>query len=210
MRFTRVDETMLRAHSRITADDVCYFLYEYTSRKNYKFSATNQLITNLKHKPGHPGYRHKQNAIRSSALDLASAINEAWLLGATLVPVPPSKAVGDPEYDDRMERIARGIRQGQDVRCLVRQTVSTEAAHLSGESNRPTVEDLLAIYAIDESLAAHPPQRIGIIDDVLTAGTHFRATEIMLHRRFPDVPVVGFFIARRVFPPDAFPDFVFE
>jgi hypothetical protein len=44
---------------------------------------------------------------------------------------------------------------------------------------------------------------MAILDDVLTAGTHFRAMSIVLSQRFPGVPIVGLFIARRVFPPAA-------
>jgi hypothetical protein len=38
-------------HYHLTADDECCFLYEYTSGKNYSFSETNNLISNLKKKP---------------------------------------------------------------------------------------------------------------------------------------------------------------
>lgn len=85
-----------------------------------------------------------------------------------------------------------------DVRKLVVQTQSTDAAHES--DHRPSVEELLALYEIDEVLTAPPPTRIAIIDDVLTAGTHYRAMHIKLAERFPGVPLVGMFIARRVFP----------
>jgi len=44
----------------------------------------------------------------------------------------------------------------------------------------------------------HLPQ-IGILDDVLTAGTHFRAMQTVLSDRFPGVPIIGLFVARRVF-----------
>jgi hypothetical protein len=43
------------------------------------------------------------------------------------------------------------------------------------------------------------PQAIGIFDDVLTVGTHFVAMKTILARRFPTIPIVGIFIARRVF-----------
>jgi predicted amidophosphoribosyltransferase len=85
-----------------------------------------------------------------------------------------------------------------DVRELVIQSESTDAAHES--SVRPTVADLLAICQIDEALVAPAPQRIAIIDDVLTAGTHYRAMHTVLSSRFPGVPIVGMFVARRVFP----------
>jgi hypothetical protein len=72
------------------------------------------------------------------------------------------------------------------------------AAHESKQ--RPSVDDLLRAWEIDERLAEPYPPWIGIFDDVLTAGTHFVAMRTMLRDR-PQAPIFGFFIARRVFPP---------
>jgi hypothetical protein len=47
------------------------------------------------------------------------------------------------------------------------------------------------------------PRAIGVVDDVLTAATHFRAMKDVLATRFPGIPITGIFIARRVFPDDA-------
>jgi hypothetical protein len=85
--------------------------------------------------------------------------------------------------------------------------MSTAAAHEAGSGERPSVEDLLAIYEIDETLAQPAPTAIGIFDDVLTAGTHYRAMEITLRNCFPGVPIFGIFIARRVFPTSDFDEF---
>lgn len=206
IRFTEIDESNIDIHPRLTAEDRCLFLFEYTSGKRYDFSATNNLISTLKRKPGQKGQYYKEQAIGRCATCLREALNPDWLATATLVPAPPSKAVGDPAYDNRIERICRQIRPNLDVRNLVRQTCSTAAAHEAG-SCRPSVEELLALYEIDETQAVPAPQRIGIVDDVLTAGTHFRALELKLHERFPGVPITGLFIARRVFPEIEFPDF---
>lgn len=88
------------------------------------------------------------------------------------------------------------------MRELVVQTASLEAAHESDV--RPRVQDLLDVYEIDEAVATPAPARIRIVDDVLTAGTHYRAMHTILSDRFPGVPIVGFFIARRVFANDRF------
>jgi hypothetical protein len=117
--------------------------------------------------------------------------------------MPGSKAADHPEYDDRMERICRLMRQpAPDVRALVRQAASTTASHEAGQGDRVTVEYLLDLYSIDETIAAPAPQAIGIVDDVLTAGTHYRAMHTVLAARFPNVPIIGLFVARRVFPED--------
>lgn len=203
IRLTEIDETNIGDHARLTAEDACLYLFEYTSGKNYAFSATNSLISNLKKKPSSSSDNelyYKGKAI--SAANLRQALNPAWLDTATLVPVPPSKAVDHPDYDRRIERIARLIRPNLDVRPLVTQRESTVAAHEAQPGERVTVDQLLELYEIDEALAAPTPTSIGVLDDVLTAGTHFKAMQQVLGTRFPGVPIIGLFIARRVFPPD--------
>jgi predicted amidophosphoribosyltransferase len=200
LRLRTIDEQSRPDHARLSSDDQCFYLYEYTSGKNYSFSATNSLISNLKKKPGAAGYKYKLRDIGIAAAAFAATINQRWLEGATLVPVPPSKAKGDAGYDDRMVQLCRQIRVEPplDVRELVVQRNSLSAAHES--QNRPTVEDLLREYQIDESKANPSPRWIGIFDDVLTVGTHFVAMKTILGARFPGISIQGFFIARRVFP----------
>lgn len=203
VRLSQIDASNRGDHAHLTAGDLCLYLYEYTSGHDYKFSATNNLISNLKKKPSQsalPGYRHKARTIAECAAVLGQTLNNGWLRAATLVPVPCSKSADHPDFDNRMEQICRQIAPEVDVRNMVRQTQSTEASHEAGAGPRLTIDQLLAIYAIDETTVAPPPRSIGIVDDVLTAGTHYRAMHSILTARFPDVPIVGVFIARRVFP----------
>ena len=74
------------------------------------------------------------------------------------------------------------------------------ASHENDE--RVTVEELLEVYAIDEALCDPAPSAIAIIDDVITAGTHFRAMADTLRAKFPEAQIIGLFIARRVYPDD--------
>lgn len=208
IRLSLIDESNRHEHSHLTADDTCYYLFEYTSHRGYSFSATNQLISNLKKKPstvGQQGYHYKGRAIMACGQYFGAALNQDWLAEATLVPVPGSKVKGHPDFDDRIEQICRAMRQPPpDVRAQVVQTESTIASHMAGGGDRVTVAGLLAIYKINEALALPMPRKIAIVDDVLTAGTHYRAMHNVLSARFPTVPLIGLFIARRVFPDDEF------
>jgi hypothetical protein len=204
IRLSLIDESNHDAHFHLTADDNCYYLFEYTSHRDYSFSTTNNLISNLKKKPsqaGQPGFHYKARAIATCGQSLGQALHPSWLTSATLVPVPGSKAAGHPDYDDRVERICRLMRQPPpDVRSLVLQTQSTIASHEVGQGGRVTVEELLEVYRIDEAHTEPAPRAIGIVDDVLTAGTHYRAMHTILSQRFPGAQIVGIFVARRVFP----------
>lgn len=202
IRLRAIDESNIRDHARLTLSDKCLFLYEYTSGANYTASSTNDLISNLKKKPSERlskgGYHYKGKAIERCISDLKQALNPKWLEIATLVPTPSSRVTGDPDYDDRMEQICRGLFEGADVRNLIHQTASTPRSHEAAPGERLTVEQLLNVYRIDEALTSPTPRQIGIFDDVLTAGTHFRAMSATLGARFPGVRITGIFIARRV------------
>jgi hypothetical protein len=200
-RLTKIDDLARPDHYYLTAEDDCYFLGEYTARKGYAFSPTNQLILNFK-KPvnvrGTPQWNYKERAIGDIAAEFRTALNGEWLDTATLVPVPPSKAKTDPLYDDRLLRMLRAIRPqpGPDIRELIVQRANMAAAH--EQMNRPKPDDIAANYAIDEQFRNPTPQIIGLFDDVLAAGAHFRAASNILKAAYPGVRIIGLFVARRV------------
>ncbi len=203
MGFTIVDELILGDHNALTAEDKCIFLREYKAGAGYE-GETNSLILNLKKKPSERfnkgGWHYKGRAIRLFSQELAASLNPKWLDHATLVPIPGSKARDHPDFDDRMEQICRGIRDGLDVRCLVKQTNSMDASHAAGDGNRASVEELIANYEVDEALSNPPPTAIGIFDDVLTVGRHYRAMHTVLSYRFPGAQITGIFVARTIHP----------
>jgi hypothetical protein len=151
-RLTKVDDLTRPDHFFLTPDDACYFLGEYTARKGYAFSATNQLILNFKKtldKRGTAQWRYKDRAIGETATAFRTALTGGLLDRITLVPIPPSKAKGDPLYDDRLVRMLDAIRPQPrlDIRELILQRVSTAAVH--GQANRPRPDEIQANYAID-------------------------------------------------------------
>jgi hypothetical protein len=200
LQLTKVDELVRGDHSYLEDDDVCYFLREYTAYVGYTHSATNDLISNLK-KPvsrrGRPEYRWKQWAIDTAGDELKAAINPKWLAGAVLVPMPPSKTSTDPEYDDRMVQVAARIANGAgaDVRELLVRNQSMPAQHQSSAPR--SISALLSCLEINEALREPPPSHIGVLDDMLTTGAHFRAARTLLAKHFPSSQIIGVFIARR-------------
>lgn len=117
---TEIDPLTRPDHYYLDPDDECYFLGEYTARQGYAYSATNDLILNLKKTPdrrGRPEWRHKERAIVVAARALKNAFMRSWLRSATFVPIPPSKARNDPMYDDRMSRLIQAIDTNRPVDC---------------------------------------------------------------------------------------------
>ena len=100
-----------------------------------------------------------------------------------------------------MTQVIRALTRGipnPDIRELISHRESMTAAHLSGDYS-PSVAEILANYDIDEALTEPPPKVIVLFDDILTAGSHFKAAKLALSKRFPSVRIVGVFIARRIF-----------
>lgn len=200
LKLTRVDPLILPDHSYLDEGDTCYFLGEYTARAGYTFSGTNDLIQNLK-KPmdrqNRPEWKYKTWAINRAGDILREAISDEWLESATIVPVPPSKAKDHADYDDRLLKVLQRMGNGLnlDVRELVIQKMSTAAAHESEQRPRPN--ELFDIYEIDDQQTEPRPDMLVIFDDLLTTGSHFKAMKSVLENEFPDIPIIGLFIARR-------------
>lgn len=204
-RLTRIDELTRGDHNHLQPEDECLFFGEYSARKGWAHSATNQLILNFKIPVQHRGtnrWPHKQRAIQTVSKLFATAIGTRFS-ALTLVPVPPSKLRTDPDYDDRMMDMLRGLKAPAgttvDLRELVVQTLPMPAAHES--ASRPPPEEWEKVYAIDEKLSGPDPTWIAIMDDLLVTGCRFRAMSNILKRRFPSARITGLFIARRI--PDA-------
>lgn len=203
-RLTKIDELTRPDHTFVEPEDECYYLGDYTARRGFAFSDMNNLINNLR-KPmdrrGRPEWRHKESAILTSGRMLREALSEDWLVAATLVPIPSSKTRDDAEYDDRLPQILQEIARGRqlDIREVVVMTRNVPQSHLA--EARVSIPELIESMSVDEASAQPEPRSIGIFDDVLTTGRHFKAVQTVLHERFPNVPIVGVFVARRV--PDA-------
>ena len=207
-RLTLIDETNRGDHPYLEAGDRCFFFGEYFAGKSYGGGATNQLVFNYKCKPtvatANSGRaHHKIQAIQTIANGMRRVIGQRNAERYTWVPIPPSKAIGDPDYDDRILRTLRLGFQGYnaDIRPLVRQSVSTVADHEQEE--RLTRDALRAVLHVDMAELRSAPLREGImlVDDVLNSGKHFKECQRHLRRASPsDIDITGIFVARCIHP----------
>jgi hypothetical protein len=205
-RLTKIDALTRCDHHLLREEDKCFFLGEYTTRKGFSHSATNNLIINFK-KPmdrrGSAQWAYKALNISNAARALYKALNGSDLSGMTFVPVPPSKAKSDPLYDDRMlsmlTQLSSLVKSSDgydiDVRELVTQASSGPAAH-DGEV-RPSPAELAAGYSIENHLLPGVKAKVVICDDVLTTGSHFRAMCDVLEPVLAERTFRGLFLARR-------------
>lgn len=203
MRLLKIDEITRPDHSHLDVNDECYYVLEYAARQGARHSSANDLIINLK-KPvdrrGRPEYRYKDQAIQRAGDILRSVLNEEFITTSTLVPIPCSKTATHPLHDPRMNQILHRMATGlkSDIRELIIQTADLKSFH-DGCRLRP--EELAACYEIDANLSqGSVPARVAIFDDILTTGSHFKAASSCIRDVWPEVPLVGIFLARRYFP----------
>lgn len=209
-RLCKIDDLTRPDHAHLEPEDRCYYVREYTSRQNYSFSATNDLISNFKKSMDRKGtteWKYKERAIFSIANEFRRLLPIGSLANMTLVPMPPSSAKDDPDHDDRMLRVLKNIDQemNSDIRELILQNKSIPAVHFRG-SYRHDPEELVENFYIDEDISEPIPQKVAIFDDVLTTGAHYKAAQGIVQERYPGISVLGIFVARRIFSSDTDPE----
>ena len=200
-RFTKIDDLTRSDHAYLGDTDHCYFIGEYTARKGYGYSVTNQLIFNFKKSMDRRGtqeWSYKERAIQECAAAFRAALGRDNLDRYTFVPIPPSKAKRDPMYDDRLVRMLHAIRPNAelDIRELIVQPENAPAAHEN--EFRPTPQEVKRLYRVDRELGSKEPRVFAIVDDILTTGAHYKAAQELLSEQFR-VQSFGLFIARRAF-----------
>jgi len=190
----RDDHYHLRAHHQ------AFYFGEYTARRGFAFSKTNSFITNLK-KPtstrGTAQWHHKERAIAQLGSSIFANLNKDVIGEMTVVPVPPSKPPGDPEYDDRMERVARAIGPAIDVRVLLETAQSRDAAHLSDDRPSPSKIEQGLRFRVEEIVDKPLGRYVFLIDDVITTGATYVACSRVLQQHAPESQIIGIFAARR-------------
>ncbi|EJN2862229.1 hypothetical protein NPT69_001072 [Salmonella enterica subsp. enterica serovar Yaba] len=91
-------------------------------------------------------------------------------------------------------RICRELNPSVDYRELVAQNNSTTASHMA--VNRPSPDEIVANYRINTDLLEGCRSNIVVFDDVLTAGSHFKAMKTFLRQSLPEANIAGLFVAR--------------
>lgn len=194
----KIDALTLPDHPYLDPGDEVYYFQEFTPRKGPHHSATNDLVLNLKKsvdRRGKPEYKYKTLAINKTVEIYSAGINPDWAGGTAFVPVPCSKTANHALYDDRIIRICKGFtaKIGGDVREILRLKEDLESFH---DGYRLPPDALAQHYEIDANRVEPVPTTVGIIDDVLTTGCHFKAARRILSSVWPDAVYVGIFLAR--------------
>jgi predicted amidophosphoribosyltransferase len=202
LRWRKIDESDWLAHCLDAANSNLFYGRIYTKGQGYKYSKTNQLILNLKISP-RDSHRltHKRKAIEQFAeevIDLCEQLSQPNRL-YYLIPIPPSKSKTHPEYDDRIEQVARLIEaKFQNVTCLplLFSQYDSQSSHTSNAHRNP--QEIYQSIAVDSNLCSiyQAGGRFIVIDDVLTSGAHFSAARQHLIETYPEANISGLFWAK--------------
>jgi predicted amidophosphoribosyltransferase len=202
----RIDDLNRPQHSHLREDDSCFYFHEYIPTGGLApqyYGAASQLIINFKIKPSeNHRLHHKNDALNKCVKEFREALLPRLdVLGyssISFVPVPPSKTKGDALYDDRVLRLARKVAEGTSIQVaeLIVQSESYIPSHLASGSGGPRMQpsDLRRLYTLSGEV---PRSNVFLFDDVITAGSHFRACKDLLLESHPNIRVFGVFIARR-------------
>ncbi len=189
-------------HWHLEADDQCAFFGEYTPREGWRYSATNQLILNLKKRPsvarGTPQWPHKLKAIRDVAAAIRSSLTPEALATSLFAPIPSSKTPDHPDFDPRMLTVARAIGTPARAAEVLRTTVDRLAMHESADRRDP--DALEATLEVLPSAIPADIERIFLLDDMITTGCSFRVCKTLLQPHVAGKPIIGLFASRRVLP----------
>nr|WP_199044844.1 hypothetical protein [Dyella sp. ASV24] len=198
-RFQRIDPS---EYDFLQDDDHCVYIGEYASGEGYA-GEINQQIVNIKRTPTElvaaPKFVYwKDRAIDYWGRRLLERLSVQQIQNdITFVPAPSSKAVGDPDHDDRLERILHHIEQrtqGMDIRPVIETANSRECQHQHG---RLSVDEMVATMTVDQSQLEKPLRPIVVVfDDVMTRGATYKAMQRLLAPIPNTGRVIGVFLAR--------------
>ncbi len=178
----------------LDSDDDCYFAYEFVIGEDWNCE-DNGLIFNIKkkvHLKGTSQWKHKINAIKQFARELADGLDNRNVIA----PMPTSKPPSDPGYDSRIVDVVNEIKRlkpGVIVEHPIEITQKIPPAHGGGERD----PDYL-IQFFEWKGFQNPTDHVFLVDDMITSGGHFKACKKLILSHCPGIEVIGVFWTKGV------------
>ena len=178
-------------HPYIENNDTCYYAREYKSGdKKFK---TNQLIYSFKTvrqelPQGESITDLREKAIETISQEIADFFKPNGIY--TITAIPSSKIKTDPKYDNRFEDLFDKLKEYCPYLKIDWPVENKKSIDHTKDLN------LIKENYIWKGWKENPPERIFILDDVLTKGTHFRAISDFLKNNRYKGDIVGLFISK--------------
>jgi hypothetical protein len=125
-----------------------------------------------------------------------SSVSDLFDARSVLVPVPGYRpwTSGTPSVTERLA--AAYVREGLGRLAWagLRRLRAVRKSGTSSPADRPTLAEHFESFVVDDSIA--PPERIVLIDDVITRGRTLLAAAARLQRAFPTTHIAAFALVR--------------
>jgi len=209
-RWRRFDKKVDTGGSYLRDKDSCYYYMEKIDH-GYDKSRANQLIFNFKKPPDRKQnpteWFYKEQAIEQFADDLGQLINVLLSsmspntissVPTVLVPAISSKQKTNPEYDDRLLRVAEAVASQHPVLNVIdafSRAFDIRPLHENGTRNPSYISAGMEFCGFGDI----SPSLVIILDDLLVSGATFVACADAISLQYPDCFVVGVFWARQTY-----------
>ena len=195
----KLEGSYLAFYPHLKIEDKCAYAREYKTQIGYKGSKTNSLISNFKKSPRKRDtkeWQYRKQAVKRFAEEIAQLFKPN--INATITAIPSSKPKIHSDYDRRFEDLFEEllkIRPALNIEWPVEIKEVVQASHLGGSRDPEDIKKKYIWKGFKSSF-----DKIGIIDDVLTTGAHFRAMSDFLKEKDYKGEIVGLFWSRAVYP----------
>lgn len=182
----------------INQSEDCRFARDYIPGIGYKGCQTNDLVLNFKQdisKKGSGSWQYRQWALNVFADELASIFGSNSQSFVTNIPT--SKPRTSNQYDFRFEDMFQALKMKRpNLNIIYPLDVGTVqvASHHGGSRSVSTLSSNLVFAGLPNP----HPDRIILVDDVVTSGSHFRACNDFLVSNGFQGQIIGLFWARTI------------
>lgn len=183
----------------LSESDYCVYAREHTDG-GYEASHSNQMLFNYK-KPlvykDMPQWKYKIHSINLFASELHYL---KFPKDSVLIPAPTSKPRSSKLFDSRIDDSIRSlIEYRDDLICQPILDVSQEmlSSHSEGGPRDPAIIE--QYITVSNFTGIDIPDKVFIIDDIITTGGHFKAAKNAILKHFPQINVIGVFWAKHIF-----------
>lgn len=200
--WTKIDPLVLeRPPVFLEPTDQCYYARERMAdvlSSDPRARDGNQPVSNFQKKSDRRGQRdwyYREQAVKQFARELSRILPPK----TTAACAPTSKHRKDPEYCDRFDALQdqlRKLRPDLTLVCPFERTKSIPSQKTrASKRNVAKLKQSMKWLGFPEGVS---PTRLALIDDVITAGTTFKACQQILNENSPGTELVGVFWARTV------------
>ncbi len=207
-RWRQIDSTQQLAHCDKDFSRHLYYARILTVRRSYSYSETNQLIRNLKKSvdSNQAQLAYKEQAISKMVDECTELLSDVDVSRSevVLIPVPSSKTIDDPLYDNRIERVTQGVemRLKGFLSCSILQRTKTiEPQHQSQSKRDVNVQQ--SSMEVAEGVKNLANRRVILVDDVITSGATVQACCNLISEYVTADQIIGIFWAKAQEPPIA-------